>query len=836
MSYENYEGQATNFGDDPFAELKEKCARISLDITNASHLSGERRVREYQKLLDEILELKKQDANSEVFELHALLGLMFLRTDQQKAAIAELQLSLKIAQKNGYSTNNDIAGVWYNMGIAYMELNLFDDAYNCFQSSLALRPHNIKCFTSMAVVKQMQRDFKKSYEILCDVLKYENPQNSDIEKVFISLGYTLFHSKNLTEAMECADKILQQVNTKSEKALKLKGTIYHAQGNYKEAWGCCEILFSQSKDSSEGHLLAGALASSEKNYRRALYHYNRARKIGRIYSFTLYNSIATALSKLQKFPTALKVYHYILSIDQNPAHRNSATKSINFFESMAARKLLENMDSTNQKDDSRLESPAYEMFKEASKVLDNGELENALAMLQKAKEIEGADKIWEIENAIGRAYHKMRNFSAAIPYFESAVKKSNNSVGVLHNLASSLARNNEYEKSLSVVEQLLKIQPDSQPAKKMRAVILGKLGKYNDSAECLTELLEKEPKDSYSLISMGRVWQEKGDYVKAHECFVQLLAKEPENERAIMSIAINYSRAGNLKQAVNFTKTHLDRNPQSFSLNLTMANILRFHKRFSYAEDYYKKCTQSYNREVYEGLADCICQMRRLDESLVYYEKIAEMEKDNSYSISAKKSIAFIYRLKQDYAKALDIYKEINWEADYFFSTWRNVALCYAALASKQKAAAGPARRGSSYFTKALKLYETIKEKEKDNSKHCARIDSLVAELYANKGEYAQACKIYEVAMQGPYYFITWKTYVNCLIMQKLFKEAFDVCVNALEKFATDVKVRKAPDELSLYKEELELASGGDSAAMERMLQMAAEKLKNNTDWQSSET
>jgi tetratricopeptide (TPR) repeat protein len=824
-----------NYEDDPYSGIRDRCVNISLEITEASHMSGEKRAREYQKLLDEILELKKQDVHDEIFELHSLLGLMFLRTEQQKAAIAEFQLSLKLAQDNG-SLNNDVAGVWYNMGIAYMELNLFDDAYNCFQSSLALRPHNIKCFTSMAVVKQMQHDFKKSYEILCDVLKYEKPQNSDIEKVFISLGYTLFHSKNLNEAMECADKILQQVNSKSEKALKLKGTIYHAQGNYKEAWDSCDLLFSFSPYSSEGHLLAGSLASAEKNYRKAFLHYNRARKIGRMYSFTLYNSIATILSKLQKFPLALKVYRYILSIDQNPAHRNSARKSINFFESMASRKLFENKEEERQKDDSRFKLPAYEAFAKASKILDAGDLENAFAMLQKAKETEGADKIWEIENAMGRIYHKMRNFSTAIPYFEYAVEKSNNSIGVLHNLASSLARNNEYEKALAIIDKLLSIQPESHPAKKMRAVILGKLGKYNDSAQCLTELLEKEPKDSYSLISMGRVWQEKGDYVKAHECFVQLLAKEPENERVIISVAINYSRAGNLKQAVSFTRAYLNKNPLSFTLNLTMANILRFHKKFSHAEGYYRKCTKNYNREVYEGLADCVCQMRRLDESLVYYKKITEMEKDNSHAISAKKSIAFIYRLKQDYAKALEIYNEINWETDYFFSTWRNVALCYASLASKQKSATGTARRGTGYFAKALKLYETIKEKEKDNPKHCARIDSLVAELYAHKGEYAKACKIYEVAMQGPYYFITWRTYVNCLILQNFFEEALSTCDSVLKKFSSDSKAYKIPEELYFYKKNLELALGGDSLAAERVTQTAVDKIKNNFDWQLSET
>jgi len=822
-----------NYEDGSYLEIKEECARISLEITEASHLSGEKRTREYQKLLNEILELKEQDLNSEIFELHSLLGLMFLRTEQQKAAIDEFQLSLKIAPGN---SSNDVAGVWYNMGIAYMELNLFDEAYNCFQSSLDLRPHNIKCFTSMAVVKQMQRDFKKSYEILCDVLKNEKPQNSDIEKVFISLGYTLFHSKNLSEAMECADKILQQVNSKSEKALKLKGTIFHAQGDYQEAWDTCDLLFSLSPNSSEAHLLAGSLAFSEKNYRKAFSHYNKARKIGRMYSFTLYNSIATILSKLQKFPLALKVYHYILSIDQNPAHRNSARKSINFFESMASRKQFENKENAGPKDDSRYTLPAYKAFEEASKVLDAGDLEQALDMLQKAKETEGAYKIWEIDNAIGRIYHKMRNFSAAIPCFEYAMKKSNNSIGVLHNLASSLARNNEYEKALSIIDKLLEIQPDSQPAKKMRATILGKLGKYNDSAQCLTELLEKEPKDSYSLISMGRVWQEKGDFVKAHECFVQLLAKEPENERAIISIAINYSRAGNLKQAVSFTKSYLSKNPLSFSLNLTMANILRFHKKFSHAEGYYKKCAKNYNREVYEGLADCICQMRRLDESLVYYKKITEMEKDNSHAISAKKSIAFIYRLKQDYAKAIDVYNEINWEADYFFSTWRNVALCYASLAGKQNVTTGPARRGISYFTKALKLYETIKEKEKDNPKHCARIDSLVAELYARKGEYAKACKIYEVAMQGPYYFITWRTYVNCLILQNFFKEALDTCDSVLEKFSSDDNTHKIPEELYSYKREIEQALGGDSLAAEKILQIATDKIKNNLDWQLSES
>jgi tetratricopeptide (TPR) repeat protein len=597
------------------------------------------------------------------------------------------------------------------------------------------------------------------------------------------------------------------------------------QGNYKEAWNCCNLIFSLSPNSPEGHLLAGTIAFSEKKYRIAFLHYNKARKIGRSYSFTLYNSIATVLSKLQKFPQALKVYRYILSIDQNPSHRNSANKSINFFESMAIRKHLEIVDAVNQKDDSRFELPAYDIFKKASKLLDAGDPEKALEILQKALKAEGANKIWEIENAIGRIHHKKRNFATAVPYFERAAEKSGNSVSVLHNLASSLAKNNEYEKALSVIDKLLKIQPDSQLAKKMRAVFLGKLGKYNDSAECLSELLEKEPKDTYSLMSMGRVWQEKGDFVKAHECFVQLLLKEPENERAIMSIAINYSRAGNLNQAVSFTKSYLNKNPLSFSLNITMANILRFHKKFDQAETYYRKCAQNYNREVYDGLADCICQMRRLDESLVYYKKIAEMEKDNPYSISAKKSIAFIHRLKQDYIKAIDIYNEINWEMDYFFATWRNVALCYAGLA----------RNNADYFKKALKLYESIKEKEKDNPKHCARIDSLMAELYADKGEYARACEIYELAIQGPYYFITWKTYTNCLILQKFFEKALEVCSHALERFSAEGK-RRIPEELHSYKKNLELIIQGNSPEAELVMQTIAEKLGSNPDWSYSET
>ncbi|MDR0516140.1 MAG: tetratricopeptide repeat protein [Fibromonadaceae bacterium] len=818
---------------DGFAELREECVRISSEITEASYLIGGKRTSEYQKLLTEILELKKQDPNSEVFELHSLLGLMLLRTDQQRAALAEFKLSLQLVQGNEL-LKNDASGIWYNMGIAYMELNMFEDAFKCFQSSIDLKPHNIKCFISMAVVKQMQGDFKTSYEILCDVLKNHKPQASEIEKVFISLGYTLLRSKNLTGAMECADKILQQVNIDSEKALKLKGTVYHAQGHHKEAWECCGALFNLSPNSLEGHLLAGTFASSEKDYRKAFFHYNKARRVGRSYNFTLYNSIATALSKLQKFQLALKIYRYILSIDQNPIHRSSVSKSITFFEKMQVRKLLE-QDEASKKNSSRMELPAFEVFKEASKFLDNGNLEKAIEMLKKASEAEGGEQIWEIDNAIGRAYYKMRDFTNAIPHFEKAAQLSGNAVTVLHNLASSLTRNKEHQKSLEVIERLLEIQPDFHPAKKMHAVLLGKLGKYNDSASYLTKILEKEPQDAYSLVSMGRVYQEKGEYVKAHECFVQLLAKEPESEQAIMSIAINYSRANNLKQSVNFLKSYLERNPQSFPLNLTLANILRFHKKFSHAEEYYRTCAKNYNREAYDGLADCICQMGRLDEAMVYYEKIVEMEKNNPYSIYAKKSIAFIYRLKQEYAKALDVYQEINWDADYFFATWRNVAQCYTGLAVKQKNIGGAtSRRGVSYYTKALKLYETIKEKEVSNPKHCARIDSLIAELHICKGHYANACEIYQTVIQSDYYFLIWKTYANCLITQQLFKEALELCFYVLEKFSKDGKTRYVPESLNSYKASLELAVGGDSEAIEQITQKASESLS-NMDWQNQE-
>ena len=90
--------------------------------------------------------------------------------------------------------------------------------------------------------------------------------------------------------------------------------------------------------------------------------------------------------------------------------------------------------------------------------------------------------------------------------------------------------------------------------------------------------------------------------------------------------------------------------------------------------------------------------------------------------------------------------------------------------------------------------------------------------------------------MQGPYYFITWKTYVYCLILQNFFKEALNTCDNVLEKFSSDSNAHKIPEELYSYKENLELALGGDSIATEKIVQTATDKIKNNSDWQLSET
>jgi tetratricopeptide (TPR) repeat protein len=109
-----------------------------------------------------------------------------------------------------------------------------------------------------------------------------------------------------------------------------------------------------------------------------------------------------------------------------------------------------------------------------------------------------------------------------------------------------------------------------------------------------------------------------------------------------------------------------------------------------------------------------------------------------------------------------------------------------------------------------------------------------MAELHIAKGYYDKACEIYQNVMQGDYYFLIWKTYANCLIVQKMYKEALDLYLGITDKLTKEGKTRFIPEEFPFYKENLELAISGDADATERIMQKASDALS-SLDWQNQE-
>ncbi|WP_341216387.1 tetratricopeptide repeat protein [uncultured Wocania sp.] len=206
-----------------------------------------------------------------------------------------------------------------------------------------------------------------------------------------------------------------------------------------------------------------------------------------------------------------------------------------------------------------------EFFYEALKQKGIENYDRSVEVLLKCIEIDNSVSVLYFE--LGKNYIKLKNFGAAEDAFKDAIKKEPDNEWFLDELYGFYAEQNDYDKAIKTVKQLVKYHPDY---KEDLASLYVRTKNYNEALKILDEL------DLEFGISVARdmlrnqIYEATGrkkDQIKNLESRVE---NNPDKESNYLALIFRYSENNEKNKAFETAKELLKINPNSQMVHLAL--------------------------------------------------------------------------------------------------------------------------------------------------------------------------------------------------------------------------------------------------------------------------
>ena len=117
--------------------------------------------------------------------------------------------------------------------------------------------------------------------------------------------------------------------------------------------------------------------------------------------------------------------------------------------------------------------------------------------------------------AVGEAWLEMREFRKARRHFIQASRLAPNDPVIINGIAVSLAEEGKYDRALTTINRVLRMDPEVANAWYNRGVMLVNLNRYAEAAEAFDKNIALQPKDTDSWVARGQAYEDMGDLEEA---------------------------------------------------------------------------------------------------------------------------------------------------------------------------------------------------------------------------------------------------------------------------------------------------------------------------------
>ena len=270
--------------------------------------------------------------------------------------------------------------------------------------------------------------------------------------------------------------------------------------------------------------------------------------------------------------------------------------------------------------------------------------------------------------AMGRIYaelaqaygNRMDYLNKSLDHYREALKLDPSASQVFEELTDLYIQTNRLRDAVAQAEDMLQKNPDNVDARRMLGRIYMRMISTADNRineeylkkaiEQLSKVVQQAPKDADTWVLLGRLYGASNNSVESEKAYNKALEAEPDNEDALTGLATLYAALGDNAKAAEKLKAAADKNPNERTLIQLAEAYEEMHDYRKAAEAMGKALElQPENPKIAARAAVDLLNSGQLDAALGLFQKIAEDDPKNQPALM---SIAEIYRLKREYAKA----------------------------------------------------------------------------------------------------------------------------------------------------------------------------------------
>ena len=416
--------------------------------------------------------------------------------------------------------------------------------------------------------------------------------------------------------------------------------------------------------------------------------------------------------------------------------------------------------------EARMTKEAHALYQEACSYEYKGDYVNAIAIIQKALNINGDDAM--LYTKIAGLYADAGNYEEALGAYKKAVKLRPNDAFIYISIGNILQTMGDYENAYNSFMQAQQIYPEYKynylnlanieyfrknyksaidnytiflnaypehlEASENLANVYYASGQPDKACDIYSVLYKKYPSAFKDYAHYGMALFDTKQYQAASEMLSKALEDNKDDEAIMAKLALSYQYLGDNDKAFGFYAKTFALNPELTALRFDYANLLGNMGKYPEAIEEYKIYLKAFPNDAnaYKNLGLVYKRQSDIDLALFNIEKAYTLDPSDN---DTKKELALCYHQKQDYINALKFYNMALMADPDNYELLANKALTLHAMNN---------------YVAAIELYKQLLDKKPNDRLKTNLASATIAYAYDlyDKKDYGQAILYFEDAIE----------------------------------------------------------------------------------------
>jgi tetratricopeptide (TPR) repeat protein len=404
-----------------------------------------------------------------------------------------------------YPENDNL---FYQMGLAFLNLEQYKEAIEAFQKTAELNPKNEAVYNVLGLTFLKLKQYKEAAEAYQNAVEL-NPEN---EFALSGLGIAFSNIKQYKEAIEVFQKAVE-LNPENEFAYNRLGSVFFNLKQYEEAINAFQIAVELNSENESVYYKLGSTFLNSEKYEKAIVAFQKAVDLN-LKNESAFNGLGSAFYNLKQYKEAVEAFQK--TVELNPKNAIAYSRLGSAFNNS-------------------------EQYKEA------------IEAFQKAVELNPKNE--DALTGLGIAFSNIKQYKEATEVFQKAVELNPESEIAYNRLGSAFLNLKQYEEAIEVFQKAVKLNSENDFAFINMGFAFKEHGKYKEAIEAYRKAVELNPKNEFALYGLGIVFSIIKQYKEAIEAFQKFVELNPENDLVFQSMGTLFSIQKQYEEAIkNYQK------------------------------------------------------------------------------------------------------------------------------------------------------------------------------------------------------------------------------------------------------------------------------------------